>query len=108
MRLEEMTRGTSEHAENVVVESAAEASGGTDELELQACVLQLKRLTGMPYEVVAAGLREAVDISPYDFRTVTDQLVRGIIRMGPRWAPRKRNPSEPRGLLSRSIVIVPK
>lgn len=54
-----------------------------DELELQSCVLQLMRLTGIRYEAVAAGLRQAVSVSPYDFRIVTDQLVRGIIRMRP-------------------------
>lgn len=83
--------------------SADESCAVADELELQACVLQLMRLTGMTYEVVAAGLQQAVGISPYDFRTVTDQLVRGIIRMGPRWASGRRDA----GILTASTAAEP-
>jgi hypothetical protein len=83
-----------------VDEPADESCAVADELELQACVLQLMRLTGMAYEVVAAGLQQAVSVSPHDFRTVTDQLVHGIIRIDAERASGRRDA----GILAESIA----
>jgi hypothetical protein len=60
--------------------SDAEPTLSLAELEWQSCVLQLMRLTGMPYEAVDVGLRAALEVSSHGFPAVTDQLVHEILR----------------------------